>query len=377
MRIKLIDVDNRLNIKFSKVDGIFNFGDDNAYPHLIKSLIGSSVTAKACSDINSKYIFGKGFNFDGKTAFVNKNGLTVNQLLRIASKEFSEQNNLFFHVNWNADYHITSVTLIPTTDPRIGKADSLGYSGKFVVYDNWDKTKGKNIQKKDFSIIDRFNPNPAVINKQVEAAGGWKKYKGQILHVNSDFSELYSLSDGDCVINDMLSEYLAGVYKNAGLRKGYFGTRIFVTKALDGYEERRNLEEMLKSLAGVEESQAIVHLEADKTTEDLKSQFVIEDISSNIDDKKFQATEASSAENIMVAFGVPKILINLNSDNSIFGNSGELLKSAKMLHWEQKEEERQIIAEAFERIFKHWHEPINPANDWTIIPIISTETQAQ
>jgi hypothetical protein len=32
-----------------------------------------------------------------------------------------------------------------------------------------------------------------VIDAQVVAAGGWSKYKGQILHLNSDFSELYSV----------------------------------------------------------------------------------------------------------------------------------------------------------------------------------------
>src|SRR5690606_20530287 len=126
--------------KYCKTDGIHNWGDDNAYPHLIKSLVGSSVTAKSCVDINSKYIFGKGFQFEEKSSIVNKNGLSVNQLLRIASKEFSEQNNLFFHVNWNAAHQITSVNLIPATDPRIGKADSLGYSGKYIVYNNWDKS---------------------------------------------------------------------------------------------------------------------------------------------------------------------------------------------------------------------------------------------
>jgi hypothetical protein len=376
MRVKLIDVDNRLKIKFCKEKGIHNFGDDNAYPQLIKSLIGSSVTAKQCVDINSKYIFGKGFLFDGKTSIVNKNGLTLNQLLRIASKEFSIQNNLFFHVNWNAAYQITSVTLIPSTDARIGEADSTGYSGKFILYDDWDKTRAKKVDKKNFKLIDRFNPNKSVIDSQVKAAGGWSKYKGQILHICSDFSETYSLSDGDCVINDMLSEYLAGVYKNAGLRKGYFGTRIIVTKSIEGYEERRDFEEMMKSLAGVEESEALIHLETDKNSDDLDSQFKIVDISSNIDDKMFEGTEESSARNIMTAFGVQKILINTSADNAVFGNSGELLKSAKQLHWENKEEERGTIVEAFQRIFKYWHEPINLSDDWSIIPIISNQTAA-
>ena len=81
-------------------------------------------------------------------------------------------------------------------------------------------------------------------------------------------------------------------------------------------------------------------------------------------------------QNIRKAFGVPAILIE-DSDNSIFGNSGELIIQAKKMHWENKEEERNIITEAFQTIFSRWHQPINPNNDWTIIPIISLEKSVQ
>jgi hypothetical protein len=36
---------------------------DNAYPQPITTIINSSVTAKQCVDLNSKYIYGKGFDF--------------------------------------------------------------------------------------------------------------------------------------------------------------------------------------------------------------------------------------------------------------------------------------------------------------------------
>jgi hypothetical protein len=62
--------------------------------------------------------------------------LNINQLLRIVSREFSEINNLFLHINYNALYQIISVDLLTREDVRIGKADSSGYSGKFIVYNN-------------------------------------------------------------------------------------------------------------------------------------------------------------------------------------------------------------------------------------------------
>lgn len=373
-RVKLIDVDNRLDIKYSKNDEVYSWGADNAYPTLIKSLIGSSVTARQCSDINAKNIFGKGFEFAGRTSIVNKDGLTLNQLLRVASKEFADQNNLFFHINYNALYEITSVKLIPCTDVRGGKSDSTGYSGKFVVYPNWDKSKGK-VSKADYVVVDKFNPNQDVIESQVKAAGGWSKYKGQILHVKSDFSSIYSLSDADSVLYDMDSEFQSSLFKNKGLRKGFFGSKLIVTKPFDDDEERRAFERSIHDLKGAENSSGILLLEGNNASDVLQEQFYIQNIDTNIDDSLFAHTEESSAKSIRKAFGVPSILIE-DSDNSIFGDSGSLLKEAKKTHWENKEEERGIIIEAFQTIFSRWHEKINPENNWNIIPIISLENTA-
>jgi hypothetical protein len=377
MKIKLVDVDNRLSIKYNTVDGIFNWGLDNCYPQLVKSLINSSVTAKQCVDLNAKYIYGKGFEFtqnvtDKNTLIINKKGLNINQLLRIVSREFSEQNNIFLQLDYNAAYEIRSVVLLSSEDVRIGKADSTGYAGKYIVYDNWDKSKGKKIEKKDFKIIDKYNPNPKIIESQVEVAGGWNKYNGQVLHITADFNELYSLSDVDSVLYDADSEFQAALFKNSGLRKGFFGAKLFVTKPFQNDSERRDFEATIKDLKGSENSSGVLLLEANLESDNLAEHILIQNIDSNIDDKKFESTEQSTTKNIRKAFGIPSILIE-DSDNSIFGNSGELLIQAKQMHWENKEEERNIITDAFELLFSKFHQPINPSNDWTITPIIQKQ----
>lgn len=376
MKIKLVDVDNRLSIKYSKHDDVYAWGADNAYPSLVKSLINSSVTAKQCVDLNSKYIYGKGFEFtqnvtDKNSLIVNKRGLNINQLLRIVSREFSEQNNVFLHVNYNALYEVTSVDLLSSEDLRIGRADSTGYSGKFIDYDNWDRSKAKKIEKKDFNIIDKYNGLPAIIEAQVEASGGWNKYKGQILHITADFNQLYSLSDVDSVLYDADSEYQASVFKNSGLRKGFFGAKLFVTKPFSDDSERRDFEKTINDLKGSENSSGVLLLESNNASDILTEQMIIQNIDSNIDDKQFESSEQSSAKNIRKAFGVPSILIE-DGDNSIFGQSGELLKEAKKTHWENKEEERNIITDAFELLFSNFHKPINPTENWKITPIIQT-----
>lgn len=379
MKLRFIDVnDDILSIKYNKQDDVYNWGDDNAFPQLVKGLICTSTTAKQCVDINSKYIYGKGFAFtngitDKASLIVNKKQININQLLRMVSKEFSAQNNVFLQVNYNAAYEITSVEMLGCDEVRIGKSDSSGYSGKFIVYDNWDKSKNKKIDKKDFKIIDKYNPNPKVIDAQVDAAGGWSKWNGQILQITGDFDSIYSLSDINTVVYDANSQFASKKYKNSGLKKGMFGSMVMVTKPFDSPSERNEFTATIKSMKGSDAIDGILHLEAKDTSTVLAEEFLVQTIADNVDAEKFKYVDESTKSDIIDAFGVPSILVN-QSDNSIFGNSGELLNQAKLMHWENKEEERQIITDAFETLFSKFATPINPSNDWTITPILKTES---
>lgn len=376
MKLSYVNVKDRaLKREYSKRLECFNFGDDNCYPSMIKEIINSSVTAKNAVDLNSKYIYGKGFQFvdgvDKSLLKINKKGETINQLYRKCSREFSEINNLYFHVNYNAEYKVIDVTILPSTDVRIGAKDSDDYNGKFILYNNWDRSKGHYIKKDDFKVIDTFNPNPKVIEAQVKAAGGWNKYKGQILGINSDFSSTYSLSDVDCVIYDAAAQHQASIFKHGGLQKGFLGSKIVVTKPFKNEEDKEDFVVAMENMQGAENTSGIFLLEANLDSSELDKEFLIQDITSNFDDKVFAHTEDSIRKNIRQAFGIPGILLGENDESAIFGQSGELLNNAKQTHWDSKEEERQIITEAFELIFSNFHKEINPSNNWDVVPIIT------
>lgn len=380
MRTKLIDVDNRLSIKFNKTEGLFNWGEDNAYPSLVKSIIGSSTTARRCTELNAKYLYGKGFAFvdsitDKSSIIVNSfKHININQLYRAVTREYAEQNNAFLIVNYNSLYEIISVDVIHCTDVRVGKQDSLKYSGKFVNYPNFDRSISKAVNKDEFILIDRFNPSPEVIQAQVDSSGGWNKYRGQILHIKNDFGAIYSLSDIDSALLDADSEYQATYNKNRNLRKGFSGLKLIVTKPFADDERRDEFDRTVQDLRGSENSSGILLLEAEGATDVLSEQIFIQNIESNTDDSATAHTEESAARAIKKAFGVPSILID-SSDNSVFANSGELLKQSKLEHWENLEEERSVLIDVFQTIFSRWHSPIiKEVKDWSIKPIIAINT---
>ena len=47
------------------------------------------------------------------------------------------------------------------------------------------------------------------------------------------------------------------------------------------------------------------------------------------------------------------------SESSLFGNSGELIREMRLLMWEQREEDRDMIEEVIQKLMNIWWEPIS------------------
>ena len=190
--VKIFELAKRL-IKFDKQLGVYHNGVDNNYPERVERIINNSATAKPSAKLFRKYIVGKGFDGSLNNFVVNKlKGITLRKFLTKLAESYSKHNGAFIHVNVNLDCKITSIDVLPFSHCRVGKKDDKKYSGKIIVYDNWDQVDGK-IDKNKFDDIDVFNLNPAVVKAQIEKAGGIDKYKGQVFYFNPD-ETIYPLS---------------------------------------------------------------------------------------------------------------------------------------------------------------------------------------
>ncbi len=114
MKLHFDDVKgNLLDVKLDKRTEVYNWGEDNAQPSLIEVLIRSSVTSKSAVDKVSKAIYGNSFG-DLGSIVVNKDGKTLNQMLRLSSKEYAKQNNVYLQVTYNAELKINGFKMIPS-----------------------------------------------------------------------------------------------------------------------------------------------------------------------------------------------------------------------------------------------------------------------
>jgi hypothetical protein len=372
MRTLLIEVWKRLT-PWNKSADVYANDTDNAYPERMDRLINNSATAKSAAGIMVQYLLGRGYGAVNDNLIINKsNALKLIDFADDVADDLVKQRGVFIHINWNALYQISDFSVVPYEWCRIGRADSNDYSGKIAVCKEWLHPK-----KSDIQLIDVYNPRRKVIDAQVEKAGGWENYKGQVLFVNTDTKLIYPLSRIDSVANDCDSEAQAAVYKNRLLRRGFFGNTLVVTRPLvgegleagsrtkqDAESERERFQQAIKDSLGAENTGGVLCLEMDFAGEKLEDALLVKQIESKIDDKLFNYTETSVRENILVAFNnLPSGLVKTN-DAALFGNSGEAIKEMKRMYWENTTKERELLTAVLNRLLErsqdHAHVKVEP-----------------
>lgn len=346
--MKLISITDIFKRKttLEKKNNIYNNGEDNAYPEAIDRLINNSVTAKTASNLMIGSLLQKGFGAHDKI-IVNKNKqLTFYNFADDIANAKVKQRGVFIWIGWDANYKISDVEVLPFQNCRLSKQDSEQYSAKVLYSKEWSESK-----QNDLVEFDVYNPSPDVIESQVKKADGWSKYKGQVLYINDDNEYIYPLSRIEAVQNDCDNEAQASLYKNALLRKGFFGKTLVITRPLtdndlpkvvvnaegetipnkEYYEqetERENFKKTIKDFVGAENAGGALHIELDFEHENLENAILFKNIESKLDDKLFEYTESSTRKNILIAFNnLPNGLVE--QSEGIFSNSGEAIKEMR------------------------------------------------
>nr|DAS34588.1 MAG TPA: HK97 Family Phage Portal Protein [Caudoviricetes sp.] len=349
-------------------------GEKNDYPTMIELLVGGSATAKACAGVIADFIYGKGFSLEAEaratarqqrtrfrkdTLYINDKRETPNDLLKKVARSLSYHRGVFVQVNYNQLFQKTSVQVLPYRYCRLGARDSNNYRGKVLYYENWDNLQDKKEVDKNVKAIDLYDPSPKVIQEQVDAAGGWDNYKGQVYFLNLDRNDSYPLAWADVVLLDCESEMLSTKYTRNGFKKGFFGTYAFVTSTMNSDEDREDFRENLRNSIGVEAEQSVFHFELEMKGDKLEDQVLVKPIESNVKADLFEYADKKTANNIRKTYGnIPPVLIDF-VEGKLGNTSGDSLKEARIFMQEQMQEERQDVQEMFEELFDNFAEPIS------------------
>lgn len=377
MNITLADVPRRIIVKPFKTEGILGYDIDNAYPQRIMRMVGASGTARNCVRIYSKFIDGMGFKDEvtGDT-IVNRDGDTANIMLsEETAPDFAHFGGFACHVNYNLAFQKTSITAIPFETARLVLPDLKKGYGKhthIALYDDWGKEFHRRINPKKIDFINVFNDDPAVVSKQIEAAGGIQNYKGQVFWY-SNMKKGYPIPVFDPVLEDIDTDAGLKVYRNSNVRTGFSAGYVYVYMGkFESDDARQEYIQAIQDFQGPEVAGSIMLVEAE-TPEQIPK---LLEVKSQINDKVIKITNDSTKDCIIESFGMPSVLVNADSNSGItFSN--DQLKLAYDYYNTITASERQILARQMTKLFDKFHQPIGPFEiaplEWTIATSTPTE----
>lgn len=288
-RIKKVDV-KKFNIE--------GFDIDNAYPQRMIELVNACSTAKSCVGIYSDFINGQGFkDLTFYKAKVNPK-LTLDQLLRRTADDYSLHRGVAVWVNYNALFQKVSLQYVPFEHCRLGIEEN---AGKIVIYNDWGLKK--RIDTTAIKVVELYNPDPEVIQAQVDAAGGWDNYNGQIFWLSADY-ETYPLASCDAVIEPMLAEIASDITTTNNLKNNFqLKYRIKRSPEFESDTERQAYLENYKKFFG--ESGSTVAVEDGNVKEDFPE---FEKIETSLNDKLFEYTDEKVTKKIIRNYKQPPAL---------------------------------------------------------------------
>jgi hypothetical protein len=369
-RLNLVDLPAPFVLKHVKVDGIISYDIDNAYPSRIERLINNSVTAKAAAGMYRRFLCGSGFEDVAlNTINVGKENykdITALDLLHKVARSLSYFNGVYLRTQWTG-YNVSGVRVEPFRYCRLGEMDSTDYSGKVVVYNNWDKWRNNKLEKSKYIKVDVWNPDPEVIAKQVK--GNWSGWHGQMFYSFLDDEYIYPLSPIDPVKWDADTESQIGIFKNGELRRGFFLKYIMHHTKFNTNEEADDFVAKMKKFTGGDHDSSMIVLEGTFSPdgkiidgENVK----VEKIEQNINDKLFEGYESSTQNAIRKAYNaIPQILIEYE-DSKLGTTSGEALRQASEFYNQQTVEARMKIEQIFQEVFSKHENPALRGKSWKI-----------
>jgi hypothetical protein len=365
MKSTLPSVAPRIIVKENKLSNIQNYDVDNNYPGRIMDIIKASGTATSCANLYAKFINGKGFK-DQKfwKSRVNRKGITVDKLLRSNCNDVSRLHGYALHINYNALFQVNEVTYIPFDYCRLGYEDDNSYVAKIALYDDWACKKENKINKAKIDYIDVFNMNPDVILSQVEKAGGWDNYKGQIFWRSFD-GEGYPLSICDPVIEDVLSDSGIKKFRHRTTSTSFMPTHIVeVPFEFESEEEREEFMQNLQNFQGTEKANKLFVMENQKGED---HPIKITKVDWQDFDKVYEVTNRTVKDSIIECFSIPPVLLGVAVSGKL-GTADEI-RDAYMFYNSVTSDERKMMEEDYTTIFSNYRNPINMSGDYSIIPL--------
>lgn len=368
--------ERRVDTSYLRQFDIQAFGGDNLYPQTLRNIIAASSTGSECAERFANFIEGNGFReISFSETVVNRRGDTTDDIHALVCNDVADIDGLALHVNYNLLGEIAELNYVPFDNCRLLEEDANGYVAKIAIHPDWTGKKTRSgkplrVDKAHIDFIDVFNPSKDVVLAQIEAAGGIENYKGQILWISGAGRNIYPRSRADRVVTEMSTDEGLSNVKYRNVRNNFLPSGMVITKRgqridKDGEtpdDEDSGFSDMLRQLQG--DTNAAKLLEVEIEADEEKPEFI--PLKTANYDKEFTVTDSSTVERIYSAYGQePWYCIRIGK----VGFSGDILEDAFEYYNSIVSKQQRMIERAFQKIFEHWYEVVNPSGDYSVQPL--------
>lgn len=365
----------RIEYAVMKSEGVLAYDRRNDYPQRIMDYMRSSGVARSCVRLLARYLNGDGFADPVLWKARLSQTTTGDKLLRRIAQDRAMFDGFALHVNFNALYQVVSIDWIPFEMIRLVAPKDEARVTQVGVHRDWtqqrSERKGGRIKPEEIEVIDLWDPRPEMIQAQVDQAGGWNNYRGQVYYAVNSPGE-YPLSPMDPVLLDVETDHFVGVFKNKNIRTNWVGSHILVHKGrFEDDSEREEFIQDIEQFQGADGAGNILVVDVDDKEEIPEIvTFPVAD-----QDKLYQYTEASTVERIIRCFGQPSILHSINSAGKL--GTSEEFKIAVRFYNDYTRDDRRAISEALQEIASRMDRPICPSGDFSILPLKGIQTTGE
>lgn len=366
----------RIDVNYLTRFNLQTYGADNLYPQHLQDITGASGTAELCLNRYAKFIEGYGFDNDAFATYrVNRAGTTADELLHDVAGDVARFGGFALHVNYNVLCQITEVTFVPFENCRLEECDDAGNVAHILLHPDWRGRKTRSgrrlvVDERNIARLNVYNPDPAVVEREIINAGGIERYRGQILWCSIDGAGIYPTPIYDACITDISTDEGLGNIKNRNVRNNFLVACMLVSKKgvpkvgndgeYDGDEQMISDEDLL-AFQGDENSSKIMNVTLEN---DEDAPQVVPFPTQNYD-KEFSTTDASVIERIYAQFH-QELFYSIRIGK--LGFSGDVMRDAFEYYAGEVTNEQRFIERGFERLFQHWNDPLLQNANFSIRP---------
>ncbi len=365
----------RIDVDYVQRFRLQSYGSDNLYPQNLMAITAASGTATLCLNRYEKFVEGYGFDNEQLSELkVNRWGDTADDILRAVAADLTQFGGFALHVNYNVFGEISEVNYIPFEQLRLEECDDFGNVAHILQHLDWKGEKTRNgvkqlLAENFITRFNVFNPNPVVVQSEIEAVGGIENYKGQVLWVSTAGRWEYPTPIYDAAITEISTDEGLGNIKYRNVRNNFLVACMLICKKgvpkidENGNEVERQMisDEDLKQFQGDTRGSKILYVELENDEDKPEVvQFPVKNF-----DKEFATTDESVTERIYAQFH-QELFYAIRIGK--LGFSGQVMQDAYEYYAGEVTTEQRFIERVFTMVFASWQDKAIP-QDFSIKPM--------